>query len=120
MDEAARERVLAQPLKTFTANTITDPTALRAELKAIRDRGYSIDDQEMVMGVYCVGMPIVDRIGRPVGAISISGPSPKVPGPALETLVEMLNEATGKVSRRLGYAGPWPPQPAERSAAPAY
>ena len=120
MDEGARERVLAQPLKTFTANTITDPTALRAELKAIRDRGYSIDDQEMVMGVYCVGMPIVDRVGRPVGAISISGPSPKVPGPALEPLVEMLNEATSKVSRRLGYAGPWPPQPADRSAEPAY
>jgi len=120
MDEVARERVLAQPLKAFTANTIIDPVALRAELQVIRDRGYSIDNQEMVTGVYCVGMPIVDRVGRPVGAISISGPSPKVPGPELAPLVEMLNEATSKVSRRLGYAGPWPPQPARRVAATAH
>ena len=109
MDEAARERVLAQPLKRFTPHTVTDPDKLRIELGVIRTRGYSIDDQEMVLGVFCVGMPIVDRLGRPVGAISISGPSPKAEGPELQPLVDMLAEATGKVSRRLGYAGPWPP-----------
>ena len=108
-DEAARERVLAQPLKRFTPHTVTDPDKLRIELGVIRTRGYSIDDQEMVLGVFCVGMPIVDRLGRPVGAISISGPSPKAEGPELQPLVDRLAEATGKVSRRLGYAGPRPP-----------
>jgi hypothetical protein len=31
-----------------------------------------------------------------------------VPGPTVSPLVEMLNEACQHVSRRLGYAGPWP------------
>ena len=108
------ERVLAQPLAAFTPRTIVEPRALRAELRAIRERGYAVDYQEMVMGVFCIGVPIVDRSGRPVGAISISGPTRKQAGPEVEPLVDLLNDATGKVSRRLGYTGPWPPQPAER------
>lgn len=115
MGEAALEKVLSQPLNKFTVNTVTDPKKLRAELATIRKRGYSIDDQEMVMGVFCIGMPIVDRLGRPVGAISISGPSSKRPGPELQPLVDLLAEATSKVSARLGYAGVWPPQPVDRS-----
>lgn len=60
------------------------------------------------MGVYCVAVPILDATGRPVVAISITGGSPKAPGPAILPLVEMLNEACGHVSRRLGFRGEWP------------
>ncbi|RYH04906.1 MAG: hypothetical protein EON57_08790, partial [Alphaproteobacteria bacterium] len=74
------------------------------------DRGYSIDNQELVMGVFCVGVPILDRIGRPVGGISISGPMPKAPGAGVEPLVKQLHEACGQVSKRLGYVGAWPPR----------
>jgi DNA-binding IclR family transcriptional regulator len=111
MPEAERERIIAQPRDTYTANTLIGADDLRAELGRIRKRGYSIDDQEVVMGVFCVGVPIVDRTGRPVGAISISGPSPKQPGPAIQPWVDLLNDAAGTVSRRLGYSGNWPPQP---------
>ena len=61
------------------------------------------------MGVFCVGVPILDRRGLPVGAISVSGTTPKAPGPALEPLVTRLFDAARAVSRRLGYAGPFPP-----------
>jgi len=112
--DALIERVLDEPMTAFTPNTIVDPEALRRELAVVRKRGYSVDDQEMVMGVFCVGMPIVDRTGRAVGAISVSGPSPKQAGKRMKPLVDLLADATSKVSRRLGYAGPWPPQPVER------
>lgn len=111
MPEAERERIIAQPRETYTRNTLTDPDDLRAELTRIRKRGYSIDNQEVVMGVFCVGVPIVDRTGRPVGAISISGTSPKAPGPDIQPSVDLLNDAAGSVSKRLGYSGHWPPQP---------
>jgi DNA-binding IclR family transcriptional regulator len=94
----------------FTPNTLTDPSALLQELAGIRARGYSVDDQELVMGVFCVGVPILDRLGRPVGALSISGPTPKAPGAAVEPLVRRLHEACGQVSKRLGYNGNWPPR----------
>jgi IclR family acetate operon transcriptional repressor len=104
-----RERVFALPLTPLTAFTITDPGVLRSEVDLIRQRGYSLDNDEVVVGVHCVSMPILDRSGRSVGAISISGPAEKVPGPALDGLVAKLAEATGHVSRRLGFSGEWPP-----------
>ena len=60
------------------------------------------------MGVYCVSVAILDGNGHPVGAISITGSTPKQPGPDVLPLVDMLNEACGHVSRRLGYRGAWP------------
>jgi IclR family acetate operon transcriptional repressor len=109
MSEAEQLRVFGGPLIAFTPNTITDYAVLRRELAAIRARGYSLDNEEVVMGVYCVGIPILDRNGHPVGAVSISGPSPKRPGSELDALVAMLAPACGHVSRKLGYTGPWPP-----------
>lgn len=111
MSEAEQQRIINQPIAPYTAHTITDPRGLRDELDRIRERGYAIDDQEVVPGVFCVGVPIVDRTGRPVGAISISGTSPKAPGPHIQPWVDLLNEAATSVSRRLGYTGSWPPQP---------
>ncbi len=108
MDETQRELVYRLPLPALTSQTITDPERLREEVGRIRQRGYSIDDQEVVMGVYCVAVPILDRSGRSVGAISVTGPSPKQPGPEVEPVVAMLREACEHVSRRLGYAGVWP------------
>lgn len=108
MTPAEQAVVCGQPLAALTPHTITDPEALRAELGRIRTRGYSLDHDEVVVGVRCVAMPILDRSGRPVGAMSISGTSAKQPGPALDRLVALLSEACGHVSRRLGYGGHWP------------
>jgi IclR family acetate operon transcriptional repressor len=112
LPDADRQRVLAQPMVPLTPKTITDPKVLSVELDRIRERGYSIDDQEVVMGVYCVAVPILDGNGRPAGAISITGTSVKAPGPGVQPLVDMLNEACGHVSRRLGFRGEYPLSPA--------
>ncbi len=101
--------VMAGPMQFFNGNTITDPEQLEAEVARIRARGYAIDAEEIVMGVFCVGVPILGRTGTPVGAISVSGTTPKVPGPDLQPLVERLHVACHAVSQRLGYAGLWPP-----------
>lgn len=108
MAPADIESILSSDLVALTPRTLVDPDVLRAELERIRARGYSIDDQEVVLGVYCVAVPILDRNSHPVGAISITGPAPKSPGKDVLPLVEMLNDACGHVSRRLGYAGAWP------------
>ena len=113
MTDADQRQIIDGPLEAYTPKSITDPKILREELGRIRQRGYSIDDQEVVMGVWCVAVPIVDRNGRPVGALSITGPSPKKAGREVMPLVEMLHDACGTVSRRLGYNGAWPLAEAE-------
>ena len=118
MSDEEREDIYLAPLPAFTPMTITDPTRLRDEIARIRSRFYSIDDQEVVMGVYCVSVPILDRTGRAAGASSVTGPSPKAPGPGIMPVVEMLWDACGHVSRRLGFSGSWPPVPVTTTLTP--
>ena len=108
MDETERELVYAAPLESLTPFTITDPALLRDEIGRIRERGYSIDDQEVVVGVYCVSVPILDRLGHAAGAISITVPSVKKPCTEVLPIDAMLQDAARHVSHRLGYSGPWP------------
>jgi IclR family KDG regulon transcriptional repressor len=56
----------------FTAKTITNADAMRAELAAIRARGHAFDDEEHEPGIICIAMPIRTRAGRVLGALSVT------------------------------------------------
>ena len=43
-------------------------------MKIVRNQGYAIDEEENELGIRCLGAPILDGRGRPVAAISVSGP----------------------------------------------
>lgn len=108
LSEAKQEIVLAGPLPANTPRTVTDRGSLERELQRIRARGYSIDDQEVVMGIYCVAVPILNGNGEAVASISLTGPTPKAAGKEIEPMVAMLNEAAEYASRHLGYGKPYP------------
>ena len=66
------------PLPASTPRTITSLDALQEDLARIRRRGYATDNEEHELGVACVATPILDRSGLPLGAISVSGPTPRM------------------------------------------
>jgi DNA-binding IclR family transcriptional regulator len=59
----------------LTPRTIVTRKRLLAELHTSALRGYAIDAQESSEDIVCVGSAVTDVTGRPVGAISISGPA---------------------------------------------
>ncbi|MFC6725629.1 IclR family transcriptional regulator [Halobium palmae] len=61
-------------LERKTEHTITDREALFADLERVRERGYSTNDEEEVMGLQAVGAPVCDASGRVLGSVSVSGP----------------------------------------------
>lgn len=74
MTEEEVLRVIARHgLRRCTPNTIVEPEALMEELRASRERGFAIDNEEETLGVRCVATAIRNAQGRPVGAISIQG-----------------------------------------------
>ena len=59
-------------LIALTPKTITDPVALQAEIGAVRARGWASDDEEIAIGLQCVAVPVSDKSGRVLAAISVS------------------------------------------------
>jgi DNA-binding IclR family transcriptional regulator len=91
------------PLTPLTACTITDPRALRAEVAAIRARGYAFDSEESTPGLSCVAAPVYGAAGSMVAAMSIAVPSVRFnPARRDELLALVLSEAR-RLSTILGF-----------------
>ena len=71
-DESVVQIVETIGLERTTEFSITDRDELLADLARTRERGYSIDRQEAVAGVFCVGAPVRDHAGRSIAAMSLS------------------------------------------------
>lgn len=88
---------LPETMTAYTDNTITDRQKLLRELEAIRQRGYSIDNMEHEFGIKCVGVPVLDRNGLAIAALSISGPSLRFSEETIPRYAEMLKQLVGKI-----------------------
>jgi len=73
-----------QGMPAFTDNTITDRDSLYEELAAICDREYAIDREEGNVGIRCLGAAVTDREDRPIGGVSITGPTNRLADPDYE------------------------------------
>lgn len=73
-EEEVREYANHVELHKCTEKTITDIDSLLKDLKNTRERGYSIDDEENQEEVFCIGVPITDKKGVGLYAVSISMP----------------------------------------------
>jgi len=100
-DEELANYLPAKELKRFTPNTITDRNELK---KRIAELGYAIDNEELDIGVRCIGAPIRDYTRRIIGAVSISGPSMRLSDERMEkVLIPMVKKAAEEISTKLGY-----------------
>jgi DNA-binding IclR family transcriptional regulator len=92
-------------LKAVTPKTITTASALKAELRAVRARGYAIDDEEKEEGLRCIGAAVRSHNGKLAAAMSISGPAFRITKERVPEIARVLTEAANKLSAELGYQG---------------
>ena len=97
------ERILQKTgLPEFTENTLTNPDALFHDLDTIRQRGWSIDDEERFLGMRCIAAPIHDVTGSAIAGISISGPTVRLPDDLLPELSSKVVQAADEITRLMG------------------
>ena len=89
-------------LVPYTSKTITQREKLLRELEKTRQRGYSTDRGETVLGLACIGAPIFGKAGRSEASISLSGDPDRVYGEQTKGLVEVLLKTAGEISRSMG------------------
>lgn len=92
------EATLRQPLVRFTRYTITDPDALRRELRRVTAQGYSVTHEETMYGANSVALPIPSLHGTSSLAIGIVAGSSDAD---IEGLVPQLRGQAGQIARRL-------------------
>ena len=91
-------------LKKRTANTITEADKLKQHLKIVRQKGFAVDDEENEKGIRCVGAPILNRQGKVIAAISISGPTVRITKKRIrQTLKNEVLRTASDISREFGY-----------------
>ena len=88
-------------MRPLTPHTLTDVEALRADLVAVRGRGYSVDRQENLLGVVCFAVPL--RCAPvPVDAVSCSVPVERLGADRETLIVEELRRTKYTIERLAG------------------
>jgi DNA-binding IclR family transcriptional regulator len=102
-EEKVKEIIQKYGLPRLTPNTITDPDMLMKTLQEIREKGYSVDNEEVALGVRCVAAPIRNANGDVIASISISGPPALINEKTIPKLVELVKKTSLDISRELGF-----------------
>ncbi|MEX0755780.1 MAG: IclR family transcriptional regulator [Actinomycetota bacterium] len=98
------ERFLSRGLDARTERTITDPDEFRDRLEEIRRRGYERTVGELEEGLSTAAAPIRSR-GRVVAAVSVGGPSARLPARELPRLGKLAIGTARVIGRRLEASG---------------
>ena len=96
------DRIFEKKLAKFTEKTVVDRIRLYEEFADIRTDGYSVDDEGIEYGLYCLAVPVYNYTGGVIAAISVSGPIKRI-SESREKVIEELKSVGATISRRLGY-----------------
>ncbi|MEO7142420.1 MAG: IclR family transcriptional regulator [Bryobacteraceae bacterium] len=86
-------------LPALTPFTITDPAKLAREFEKVRSQGYAIECEESALQATCIGVPILNRDGRAIAALSISGPMHRFRPAQDDSIATSLLEAARGIER---------------------
>jgi DNA-binding IclR family transcriptional regulator len=100
--EAERDRLLDQPLRRYTPQTVTSLATLADELDRVRRDGYATSFEQLEIGLHAVAVPVFDSRGEVVAAISASGPSFRLTKRRAEEIVPDLAGASAELTAQLG------------------
>lgn len=88
----------AHPLEKLTEKTITDPHVLRKELTEARKLGFAQDNEEFMMGMAAIAVPILDPQNRFLATLSVHAPVTRCSLTEIKGFLEPLKYAAHKLS----------------------
>jgi len=88
-------------LRQYTPFTITRPAFLKENLRLIRQRGYSVDHQELERGLSGVAAPVLCAHKCVIAAVGIAGPTGRFRGKELAEKVSLVTEIAARLAMGL-------------------
>lgn len=104
VSDRIRDVVLAEyPRRAYTRRTLVTRAAVMAELARVRARGYAVDDEEIEVGLRCIGAPVRNHSGLVIAAVSIAGPAFRLSRTRVPALARVVMAGAARLSADLGY-----------------
>ena len=101
-DSELLDAVMGDPLESITDSTITSSEDLVAAVKKTRTEGFAITVGEREDGASGLSAPVFDSAAALVGAVTISGPTLRMPCETCEAWVEPLLATAENMTRLIG------------------
>ncbi|WP_129688621.1 IclR family transcriptional regulator [Gottfriedia acidiceleris] len=89
--------------KAYTTNTITNIDALKKEMTAIKENGYSISNNENDLGLFGIAAPIQTYSGQTFAALNMVGPVSYMMSQDIGRMIQDVVKTAKTVSKQLGY-----------------
>jgi DNA-binding IclR family transcriptional regulator len=104
LQEEEQEHYLQETELAAIANgTITDKKRMKQVLAEARKSGYTISYSELENDTVSIAAPIFDHTGFLAAGLSIAGPDSRFGEGRLPELIDLIKNAAGGISSRLGY-----------------
>lgn len=95
--------LLAEGLDASTPRTVTDPRVLREQLARAVAEGYAYTIEELEPGLNAVAAPIRGSGGLVIAAVSVSGPSFRLPEERIPAVAARVIAAATEISYLMGH-----------------
>jgi DNA-binding IclR family transcriptional regulator len=94
-------KMLDYEFEALTENTLTSKSELLKRLEAFNRQGYATDNQELHLGIYAIGVPVFDRLSKPVAAVCMVMPATRMTPEKEAEAVKSLKRTANGISTEL-------------------
>jgi DNA-binding IclR family transcriptional regulator len=103
-EDAEIDRILSTTaLEPYTEYTLTDKEEIKKQLKTIQQKGFSVDDEEIELGLRCVAAPIFNHQGKAIASVSCAAPTMRLEDEQLSKVIQGIKQAALEISKCMGY-----------------
>ncbi|WP_169806917.1 IclR family transcriptional regulator [Actinomadura macra] len=89
---------LPERLPRYTPSTLTTRAELEGDLARVRQRGFSLNEEERIVGVRAVAAPVRDGSGRVFAAVALQGPAVRFGADRMPALAEAVLAAADRLT----------------------
>lgn len=101
LPEAEREEIIRFNLSRVREYGVYDEVYLRTEIEKVRQQGYAGRNTGLLEGMAGVAVPVCDREGRAVAALSVGTIADRLNADRMPTVVELLKREAAAIGPRI-------------------